>query len=233
MNEQSNDNLDEMAGVDKANEGSLSADVNQPEPTWQGATQSELDQAESEQAAYSPPGKKSLFNKNSLFFMSACVLAVLLMYIFGLKNKPKESSAQDIEVETKIDQMLQRLGDHAQQEKTRDLFGKSSDMVQLFYEYPAKQQVSLRELSRNPFERKSKPKEKPVDDSQALRTSLTDKLKLLRLQSVIMGPNGGICNISGQMYSVGKKVVDTFEVKAVGDDNVTLTSSGFEFILKM
>jgi len=233
MSEQTNDNLDEMADVNKPNDGSLNADVNQPEQTWQGAIQSELDQAESEQVAYSPPGKKSLFNKNALFFMSACVLAVLMMYVFGLKNKPKESSAQDVEVETKIDQMLQKLGDQAQQEKTRDLFGKSSDMVQLFYEYPSKQQVTLKELSRNPFERISKPKENPVDDLQALKVSLTEKLKSLRLQSVMMGPNGGICNISGQMYSVGKKVVDTFEIKAIGDDHVTLTSAGFEFILKM
>ena len=55
----------------------------------------------------------------------------------------------------------------------------------------------------------------------------------LKLRSVMNNSNGGICNVSGKMYSVGTKILDTFEVKAVGDDHVTLTSSGFEFILKM
>ncbi|MCH9023257.1 MAG: hypothetical protein IID32_10925 [Planctomycetes bacterium] len=233
MNEQTNDNHYEMDGANRQADDSLKADVNQPEQTWQGATQSELDQAESEQAVYSPPGKKSLFNKNGLFFMGACVLAVLMMYVFGMKNKPKESSAQDIEVETKIDEMLEKLGGQARQKETKELFGDSSDMVQLFYEYPSKQQVTLKELSRNPFERISSPKADPVDHSEVLKASLTEKLKSLKLRSVMMGPNGGICNISGRMYSVGKKVVDTFEIKAVGSDNVTLTSSGFEFILQM
>ena len=233
MNEQTNDNQAEMADSNKLNDGSFNMDVNQPEQAWQGATQSELDQAESEQAAYTPPGKKSLFNKNSLFFMGACVLAVLVMYVFGMKNKPTESSAQDLEAETNIDQMLLKLGGQVGTKNPKGLFEKSSDMVQMFYDYSSKPQVDVGDLKRNPFERVLKAKMKPVDDSKALKASLTNKLKALKLQSVMMGPDGGICNISGQMYSVGKKVVDTFEIKAVGDDHVTLTSSGFEFVLKM
>ena len=165
--------------------------------------------------------------------MGACVLAVLMMFVFGLKNKPTESSAQDIEAETKIDQMLLKLGDQVGTENPEGLIAKSSDMVKMFYDYSSKQQVTLKDLKQNPFERGSGSTMNPGDNSHAMKVSLTEKLKSLKLQSVMMGPNGGFCNISGQMYSVGKKVVDTFEVKAVGDDNVTLTSAGFEFILKM
>ena len=233
MNEQINGNQEGMDNGPMGSNGSQDTPMNQPDTSWQGATQSELDQAEAEQAAYSPPDKKSVFNKNSIFFMGACVLAVLMMYIFGMKNKPTESSAQDIEAETSIDQMLLKLGDQTGKSNPKGLVGESSGMVKMFYAYSSKPQVTLNDLKRNPFERKSKPKAKPVDDLKAIKIALTNKLMTLKLQSVMMGPGGGICNISGHMYSVGKKVVDTFEIKAVGSDHVTLTSAGFEFILKM
>ena len=80
MNEQINDNKIGMGGSNNGSDGSTNIDSNSSSSSWQNETQSELDQAEYEQAAYSPPGKKSLFNKNSLFFMGACVFAVLMMY---------------------------------------------------------------------------------------------------------------------------------------------------------
>lgn len=208
--------------------------------SWDDATDSEMASAKTAEEGYSlESGKKSL-NRGAILFIASCVICVGGLYLFHLRQKPQEASAQQQEDEAKLDSALNKLIDKKEKEKSRKLFKDTEEMVQAFYEYPAKQQVALKELQRNPFSSMLANDEKAVtiDDAkerrEQLRSELAKKVKDLRLQSVLQGPRGFLCSINGTSYVEGQKVENTsFVIKSISDEKVILTASDMEFSLEM
>jgi hypothetical protein len=208
----------------------------QENQAWEDTTQSEMAGAESAEQAYALPQKKSL-NRGTVILLASCLLGVGA--IFFLRQQPEVTSVENKEVEARVDTALAKLGKDTIQDNTKQVFEDTEEMVRVFYEYPAKQQVSVDELQRNPFSSLlvKDPGAKDVDDAlerQArLREELTKKLNALELQSVIpTGAGGAQCMISGEVYSEGE-LVDIFKIKSIKQGQVLLMANEMDFTLKL
>ena len=169
-------------------------------------------------------------NHTAMILFAFCALCMLGVFLFGLQQKPKEATAQEKEVEAKVETALANLVDKEKQAKTQKLFNDAGEMVQAFYDYPSNQQVALDDLQKNPFLRFSLQENDNSGDEKAMnRKQLERKLQQLQLQSVV----GGKCLISGKIFGVDQIVDDTFNIKLINEDNVVLISQGEEFVLRM
>lgn len=200
-------------------------------------TQSDLVEAETAEAAYDVKGKTNNIQRSTMIIMVTCLLGVGGIYLFSTKNKPSDQPTVDTEIEAKVDVALAKLQDHQAKAKSQKLFKDSEDMVKTFYEYPAKQQVKLDELQRDPFAREVKdagPIVESDDVIQArLRRKLNEQLVNIKLQSVLQGPSGGRCLINGTVYGLQQIVLDTFTIKDIQDEKVILEAEGLDFELTM
>jgi hypothetical protein len=208
-------------------------------PSWQDATDSEMASAQVAEESYSLEDGKKRLNRGTIIFMASCLLCVGVFYLFHLRQKPKQATANQQEVEAKVNQALSKLVDEKEQEKSRKMFEDTEEMVQAFYEYPTKQQVALKELQRNPFSLTLTNDEQATDEDDAkkrlekLRAELTKHVGTLTLQSVLRGPRGSQCLINGEVYSEGEKVNDTFVIKSISNESVVVVAQKIEFVLQM
>jgi hypothetical protein len=182
---------------------------------------------------------RSRMQKATIMLLVACVLGVGAMYLIKMKKKTAAPSEQIKTLETQVDLALQKLTNHDEQVKTKQMFRDSQEMIQLFYGYPASQQVSLKELQRDPFTRQttSQPVVKASGDEakqlEKLRRDLDKKFGALKLQSVIQMTDGSKCLINGQIYSLGQVIADVFTITSINEKSVTLTAGVVEYVLKM
>lgn len=207
--------------------------------TWDDASDSEMAAARTAEESYSLEGGKKRLNRGAIIFMASCVICVGGFYLFHLKQKPKKASTQQQEAEAKLDKALTKLVDQKEQEKSRKLFEDTEEMVQVFYEYPTKQQVALKELQRNPFssmlakDDKAKDVDEAKERREKLRAELTKKAGELQLQSILQGPRGFQCLINGEVYGEGEKIAGAFVIKSISEGRVVLTAQDMDFTLKM
>ena len=212
--------------------------VGNTDEQWSPPTDSELVAAETAEADYSVPGAKR-FNRNSVIFALTCLIGIGGVYLYSLRQRPSQASAQVKEVENRVDKALARLVDENQKQQSRALFEDTNEMIKTFYEYPTKQQVALQELQRNPFSRLLAQDEGAdnIEDAQrrrdALRRELTAKLEDFKLQSVLQGPRGATCLINGEIYSPGSRLGEDFTVKTIKPNSIVVAGHEMEFTLDM
>ena len=205
--------------------------------SWQTPSESEMAGAEAAGMSFSQKPKQ--LNRSTLIILLSCGIGVLGIYLFSLRHKPKLASEHEKAVEAQVDQALARFMDVEQQQKTNELFEDTKEMVQIFYEYPAKQQVAVNELQRNPFSLMLARQEQTDDlnqsymNEQRLRRELGKKLDQMKLQSVLRSTSGNKCLVDGEIYQVGSIIADTFKVKKIADESVTLVAHDLEFVLTM
>ncbi len=205
---------------------------------WPDATESELATAEAAEEEYAAP-KRNFLSRGTLIFVASCLAGVGAIYLFGLRQKPKEASADEKTAEAQVDEALAKLMDHKKQAQAQELFNNTDEMVQVFYDYPTKQQVALKELQRDPFSRLLADDVKADDEADALkrreklRKELMKIVASLELQSVLRGARSSQCMINGKVYREGDKLADAFVVKTIKDQSVVLTAGGMEFVVEM
>ncbi|MBN2377924.1 MAG: hypothetical protein JXD22_16115 [Sedimentisphaerales bacterium] len=207
---------------------------------WSGAdvSASEMAAAESAEQQYRVANKNNV-NRSAVILLMTCLMGVGAIYLFGLRNKPKEATAQEQEVEAKVDQVLAKLVDQQKKDEARKMFQDTDNMVQVFYDYPAKQQVEVEELQRNPFSRMLAKDEGANDVDEALkrreqlRIELSEKSAKFVLQSVLQGKKGAKCLIDGNIYSEGDLIDSVFKVKKVNNESVILTAEEMDFVVQM
>lgn len=226
---------DDFEAMNDSLEGENEAQVS----PWDEVTDSELAAAQAAEESYSLEDGKKRLNRGAIIFMASCLLCVGVFYLFHLKQKPQKATANEQEVEAKVNKALTKLVDKKEQAKTRKLFEDTEEMVQAFYEYPTKQQVALKELQRNPFSMMLAKDDQAtnVDDAkkrlEKLRAELAKQAGELNLKSVAQGPRGAICQIGENFYNVGEKVSDTFVIKSICKESVVLAAHDMEFVLQM
>ncbi|KPK77216.1 MAG: hypothetical protein AMJ79_04015 [Phycisphaerae bacterium SM23_30] len=207
-------------------------------PNWAEATESELAAAEATEEEYAGP-KRNFLNRGTLIIMASCLAGVAAIYLLGLRQQPQEASADEKTAEAQVDAALAKLMDHKEQTKAQELFKDADEMVQVFYDYPTKQQVALKELQRDPFSRmlaedtKAKDEEDALKRQEKLRQELRKKAEDLVLQSVLRRAGGSQCMINGRVYREGDEAAGAFVVKAIKDGSVVLTADGMEFEVRM
>jgi len=178
-------------------------------------------------------------NRGLKIILASCILGMLGVYLFGVHQKPQEASAKDKAIEEQIDLALAKFVSTSQKNPLHDILGQTEEMVQIFYEYPSNQQVALDDLQKNPFSRVTDELGAQTDAGiktrQQMENELKKKLEGLQLQSVLPQSNGrSICQINGQIYRLGQKIVgDTFEIIAIGNNSVTLKAGELEFVMKI
>jgi len=213
------------------------ADKNQQEQPWDDTSKSEMAAAVTAEESYALPQKKAL-NRGTIVLLASCFLGVGGIFLVGRFQGTQTTSATDKEVEVRVDTALAKLVKEKKPTPAKEVFGDTEEMVQAFYEYPAKQQVSVDELQRNPFSRALAKDEGAgsVDDAlkrmENLRKELTKKLQALKLQSVLQGAGVAQCLINGEVYGEGE-IVDIFKVKTIKSEQVLLLANDMEFVLKM
>ncbi|MCP4709842.1 MAG: hypothetical protein GY869_14560 [Planctomycetes bacterium] len=207
--------------------------------SWEQASGSELASAEAAEEEYAGP-KKNFLNRGTLLIVASCLAGVGAIYLFSLRNQPKEVSAEMQTAEAEVDAQLQRLMDPGGRKKAQEMFKQTDEMVRVFYDYPTKQQVAVNDLQRDPFSRLLAEDKEANDEEEArqrlekLRKELSKLSGELELQSVLKGLRSSQCMIDGDVYRVGDMVQGTFEVKEITDNQqVIMSASGMTFTIKM
>jgi len=201
---------------------------------WNVSDSNESAENKSSEQLYPDDGQSR--NHTAMILFAICTISMLGVYIFGMRQKPQEATAQEKAVEAQVDTALAKLVDKNKdkQKKTQKLFDDTGKMVQAFYEYPTNQQVALDELQKNPFSRFSlEGDEEPVVDLSRKRARLEKILMKFKLQSVLHGASGAKCLINGTIFGEGQVVENTFNIKAIQEDNVILEAGEMEFELRM
>lgn len=204
-------------------------DIGEPqeaELTAEDASEGEGRPASPEDELFDKPQKST--HRNTIMLLGTCLIAVAVIYFLGMGQKAKPLSEAEKAKVAELDVALAKLVTHTKTAKTA--LPATQNMADLFSSYPNNNQLSLDELRRNPFLRHENTTVEvaaPVaagPDMEALKKTL----KQLKLQS----SSGTICLINDKMLKVGDKI-DPFTVKTINGDNVILTVSDKEFILKM
>ena len=107
-----------------------------------------------------------------MIFVASCLAGVGAIYLLSLRNQPKEASAEIKTAEAEVDAALKKLVDPKEQAKAQELFQNADEMVQVFYDYPTKQQVSVGELQRDPFSRLLADDKQANDEEEATSSYL-------------------------------------------------------------
>ncbi len=205
---------------------------------WSDVSASEMAAAESAEQQYAVVNKNNV-NRSAVILLITCLMGVGAIYLFGLRNKPKEATAQEQEVEAKVDQVLAKLVNQQKKAEARKLFQDTDNMVRVFYDYPAKQQVEVDQLQRNPFSRILAKDDGANDVDEALkrreqlRTELSGKSAKFVLQSVLQGRKGAKCLIDGNIYSEGETLDGVFKIKKIQSESVILTAEEMDFVVQM
>jgi len=228
-----NDEIEQVPEIEPEGSAELQGmtDIN---GEWTDPTESELASAQAAQAEYAGEQKGGP-NRNTMILLAACVIGVGLTYVFGLRQHPKEATAEEQAVEAQVDKALEKLVDPKQRTKTRQLFEDTETMVQAFYDYPAKQQVAVDDLQRNPFSRLLAEDGKATDLDDAVRRrerlilELRNKASELKLQSVLLSQKSAKCLVNGQIYSEGDRLGESFVIKTIKNNMVVLTAGGTTF----
>lgn len=220
MNDTINDKSDEIPEVSE-----------QANPFWQGEASNRAGELEAETIAYQAPTDWA--HRQAIMLLGGCLLVAAMIWLFGLRQKPKEPTEQEKAAEVQIDTALAKLVSMKAQQKVTQLFKDTQGMVQTFYQYPAKQQVMAEELQKNPFLRNADADADDSGDREHLRKKLTEQLDNLRLQSILFNAKGSRCLVEGALYEEGEVIDDAFMIKKIEKDHVVLIASDLEFIFQM
>jgi hypothetical protein len=203
-------------------------------PNWNTAGSETFSQNE----AMEPYASTDSHNHTAMILLGVCILSMLGVYLFGLRQKPQEASAEEKAIEAQVDTALAKLVSADRKAQAEKLFKDTENMVQAFYEYPAKQQVAADDLNKNPFycfgtEADNKDADDKNKTKAQLEKELRRKVALLELQSVLQSTGGSKCLINGEIFATGQKVIDTFNIQSISPDSVVLMAGEHEFVLQM
>lgn len=166
-------------------------------------------------------------HRNTMILFGVCVLAVAAIYLFGLRTQPGDPSAQEQELQDQLELALAKLAVRSQNDANPD---SADDMVQLFYDYPGHQQLTLEELVRNPFIRFAEAPNEPVEDTGPSYQQCQQRLAQHQLQSVMHSDKGSSCLIDNEVYTPGQQL-DIFTIQSINQDSVVFAAHNYQFMM--
>ncbi len=176
-------------------------------------------------------------NYSAFMLLGICLLCIVAVYVFGQYQKPKQATEEEKAAELQVDTALAKLVSLNRSDEQEELFKDTESMVKAFYDYPSKQQVSVEDLQKNPFERtitKTVEKKDDAEDQRArLQKDLQMKVDAIKLGAVMQAAGGAKCLIDNEVKSVGDLVAETFTIQSIGSEQVKLAYRDFVFIVAM
>jgi hypothetical protein len=186
---------------------------------------------------------KPKVNNSTLALFAAFAAALIVLYLLGLQNKPRQASAEEVArqaaVTSSIEEMLQNTG-QGKGARIGKLLDDTNRLVQLLLGALGSKGPDVGELPGNPFERIVN--EAPVvgepevvlprslDEQERLRR-IAEEFGKLKLEMVMMGPRP-TAMIKGQLVTVGAMVGDFFKVSDIQSTRVLLTDGKRVYELK-
>ena len=177
--------------------------------------------------------------RSALALLVACGVAVVAIYLLGLQHRPKESSAEELAADARLELALAKLLAERSGGQKMDKASTSELLVETFYDHPAGQQVSLSELACSPFSMPVDPMLQSNAEQQQSQYETTRMQKLreqasqMTLQSIVTSDQGSQCMIDGEVLSMGDGVDDTFVVVSIDKDGVVIAADRHSFLLQM
>ena len=201
----------------------------------------ELDETEIESA----DGRR--FGRGPLLLVLVIAIGAGTLYLMRRSKLDVGASSDAIAVEEKIDLALARLaaasvageGDRAIQSQLVGQANSTEAIVEMFAADPARQQVPLEFLKKNPFllaepvveQVVAEPIKAKVPDAQEKLRKLQAKFADLQLQTV-MGGDTPVAIIDGRIVKAGA-TIGPFKVVVIENRTVVLESEGHQFRLQM
>ncbi|MCK4627915.1 MAG: hypothetical protein KAT56_02865, partial [Sedimentisphaerales bacterium] len=109
-------------------------------PNWNTAGPETYSETEAMDSTYSV--STDSHNHTAMILLGVCILSMLGVYLFGLRQQPQEATAEEKAIEAQVDTALAKLVNVDRKAQAEKLFKDTENMVQMFYEYPSKQQVA-------------------------------------------------------------------------------------------
>jgi hypothetical protein len=199
--------------------------------------------AEGGEESYGGESKPKV-NNSTLALFAAFAAALIVLYLLGLQNKPRQASAEDLAkqaaVTSAIDDMLQHTG-QGQGAKIDKLLSDTGRLVQLLLGALGSKAADIGDLPGNPFERVIAAPAARGDEEVVLPPSRSEQERLrlmaeefgkLKVQMVITGSRPAAM-INNQLVTLGGAVGEYFNVTEIQSTKVVLSSGGKAFVLKV
>ena len=164
-------------------------------------------------------------------------IGLLLIWFMIRTSVPKTASAATSDAETsQIEVAIARLTGISS-----EMFVGVEKIVKKFYEFSDVKQVAVDELAKNPFKQElllANAKEKSdigevlTLDASLAKRRLNERLKDLRLSSIVRSNKGNCCMINDSILYQGDSI-NGFEITQIGDNFVKLESEGVETVLSL
>ena len=164
-------------------------------------------------------------------------IGLLLIWFMIRTSVPKTASAATSDAETsQIEVAIARLTGISS-----EMFVGVEKIVKKFYEFSDVKQVGVDELAKNPFKQElllANAKEKSdigevlTLDASLARRRLNERLRNLRLSSIVRSNKGNCCMINDSILYQGDSI-NGFEITQIGDNFVKLESEGVETVLSL
>lgn len=189
---------------------------------------------------------KAQMMRSNIFFVVLFVGGAATVYGLSLRKGPAAASAEQKMVETQVNSAILRIANEDSTEVKTPSSGQiTSRVLKNFYDQIAERQIPLSDLEKNPFVFIPAAPATPIVVRNPPKTEVIEKspeeksheeamvvLKALRLQSVMMGRDGGTAIISDNLLTVGQ-TIEGFKIKSISPRLVVLVRDGREFVLEM
>jgi len=203
-----------------------------------------LSSADADQSSPSGPKltmPKLPLSKENALLAGLFVAGMIAVYLLGLRGGPAEASASQRAAERQVDSALQQL-DRMLPDAAPGR-SKAKQVVDTFYYEARQRQIPIEQLSGNPFvftlpAPRAEPLRTTRTEATDLRTQPEDDVdvsqavKNLRLQSVLMGTHGATAMISNNMLTEGQEI-QGWTVKTILPREVILTWKDRQYVLSM
>ncbi len=184
--------------------------------------------------------RKALPIKSNLILVVMFVAGIATVYLLSLRSGPRKASAQQIEVERKVDIALEAM------KVLPSKRGEAKNLINTFYYEMQQRQIPISHLKGNPFtflppdtpvpKLDSRAPDKVVDHSPApdAKKERDDALKAageLKLESVLMGTRT-MAMISNNLLARGQQI-SGWTIVEIRSREVVLKWRGETYVLKM
>ncbi len=185
--------------------------------------------------------EKPKFNGPTLVLVGAFALALVVIYVLGLQNKPRAASAEQVAheqaVQSAITELLQKNGKASQ---LNGLFQDTDKLVKMFYSYLGTQSEGVPELPHDPFAN-DEAVVAPTSEGAVVPSDFAEAEKLrkvaetfsgLKLQSVMLGKTS-VAMINNRMVTTRRLKLGELTVATIEPGRVLLKYEKNTFELKV
>ena len=189
------------------------------------------------------------FSRGTMIVMGLLLAGGASVYLMSMRSMPQVASAKDKAMEDEVEKAIATLDKQGDQAKAlSQMFDNSDQVVEVFFNYPAQNQVPLDDLKKNPFLHLRKSKGSgDVSDADLInareaaeaekrhneqKKQLEAALAQLKLQTILIGEGSSAVMINNTILSEGQ-TVEGFSITTIKKQSVTLKAGDMEFELKM